>query len=273
MLARLSALGVQVIAMENFPPSELDPLAYCRKQVSGSDLFVLILRARYGNCPDGKTSMTRFEYEAAGQVGIERLVFESDESAIAVHELDPADWPRLKEWKEELRRDHLLVSFCTAEELALKVEREVTARLKRPASPDVQGQATVLRGDYDPSLECVVIDDGNAAETRRDVSSTPRISEQARMLFVNAARSPDGAILIVPFLGGLHVQAGKSAMEIKDSGEKAQLQASIHELLSHKLIVDKTGIGESYLVTDKGRHAVDVEMPEQKPLHSLPGNQ
>jgi hypothetical protein len=130
---KLSALDVQVIAMEEFPPGERDPLTYCREQVKGSDLFVLVLRARYGHRPDGKTSMTNFEYLAAGEEHIERCVFECDESTIQVSEIDVEDWALLKDWEKQLRSVHVVATYKTPEELALRVEEVV--RKKREQSP------------------------------------------------------------------------------------------------------------------------------------------
>ncbi len=70
-------------AMEFWPAQEREPQDLSLDYVREADLFVGILGWRFGWTPDGGTkSITEMEYDEAGEVGVERLMFEIERGAV-----------------------------------------------------------------------------------------------------------------------------------------------------------------------------------------------
>ena len=76
-------MGHAAIAMEDYVSSDERPVEKCLEDVRCCDVYIGIFAWRYGFIPPGfDKSITHLEYEAAGAVGIPRLIFLSDPKAL-----------------------------------------------------------------------------------------------------------------------------------------------------------------------------------------------
>lgn len=112
-----------VIGMENYVAADRRPLEQCLTDVRSCDLYLGIFAWRYGYIPPGEEqSITELEYREAGRVGLPRLIFLVEQDS---------PWPddqrehtareAIERFRNQLRRDHLVSFFVTAEDLKAEV--------------------------------------------------------------------------------------------------------------------------------------------------------
>jgi Domain of unknown function (DUF4062) len=136
--------GYHCLRMENFGARDLDSEISCKKLISESTMFVGILGHQYGSTlhNSGK-SYSEMEYDAAGELGIPRLMF-----------LAPADFPvqahliesdlmreRQRLFRERVKNDVQVDFFSSEDRLGRQVLQAIyncRANVARENSPDVQ---------------------------------------------------------------------------------------------------------------------------------------
>ena len=134
----LSAIPVELVQMETFGSDETQPLDYCLERVRSCNLFVGIYAGRYGTVdPETARSITELEYrEAARMLGEGRLL------GLLAYILDPeAAWrakffdregdkvEALEALKAELQQAHVVSFFRDADDLSVKVLRDVLRKV------------------------------------------------------------------------------------------------------------------------------------------------
>lgn len=119
------------LAMEQMPASPADALTLSREYVDKADYYVGIFAFRYGYVPEGhEKSITELEYDRAIQRGIPIFIFIAHEPEhrvslagveVGEHEL------KLKALKERLRKNHVVGTFRSAEELRTEIIHALSA--------------------------------------------------------------------------------------------------------------------------------------------------
>ena len=116
----LQRLHVDDVAMEASVAEEDRSVDTCLADVRSCDLYIGIVAWRYGHVPPGHDrSITDLEYRAAGEAGVDRLIFLLDEAT---------PWPppfiergragsRLRRFRKELSERHTCGVFTTPDEL------------------------------------------------------------------------------------------------------------------------------------------------------------
>ncbi len=123
----LRGLGHTVVAMEDYVAREQPPLERVVEDVGASDLYVGIVAWRYGfipgeGNPEGR-SITELEYRAAGNAGVERLMFLlADNATWPVGDVDtgPAR-ERVERFRGEVKETRSVTFFGSCDELAASV--------------------------------------------------------------------------------------------------------------------------------------------------------
>jgi tetratricopeptide (TPR) repeat protein len=134
----LRQLGHDAVAMEDYVATDQRPLARCLADVEACDLYVGIFAHRYGYIPErgnpDRRSITELEYRHAQTRGIPHLIFLLDlkvpwlPSWIDAFTGDGDQGTRIRAFRDELQREHLVSFFSNADELAQKVSVAVTNR-------------------------------------------------------------------------------------------------------------------------------------------------
>jgi hypothetical protein len=256
-------------------PQMQPPQAAINKQLlEHCDLLIGVFWARLGTRTGTHPSGTVEEIDRHIETEKPAMLYFSL-APVPQKELGGEQFKALLEFKKQCRERSLYWEYDTPEDFRGKLRQHLAKtvnddvylqkQMKLLAPVGTASRPSVIAALEDEMAEGagLVLDGGNAAGTRGGLFFLPRISDEAKTLLVNAAKSPDGMILVVRFIGGFQVQAGNFVKMAKDRKEEADLEASIKELESHRLVVDKTGMGEGYLLTEKGYHTAGVEMPER----------
>jgi len=125
---QLRMMRHDVIGMEDYVASDQRPLAKCLADVTASDVYLGIFAWRYGFIPRSgnprKRSITELEYRHAKMLKKPCLIFLLDDDApwsVAMTDSftgDAGGGKQIKKLRAELREQHVVSFFSTAEQLA-----------------------------------------------------------------------------------------------------------------------------------------------------------
>lgn len=137
VLAVIRRLGHRAVAMEDYGATDLRPLAKCRQDVAGCDLFVGLLGLRYGYVPDDAEaqgrSITEMEYREARARGVPVLMFLLGENAAP----EGCEEPQ-RSLRDELCRDRVVDFFATPQEAAVKVSTAIADHMRSKMSEELE---------------------------------------------------------------------------------------------------------------------------------------
>jgi HEAT repeat protein len=163
VLQQIASMNMRAVSMEAANAKERPPLASSITAVKSTDVYVGIFAHRYGFVPTGETeSITELEYRAAGDAGIDRLVFLLDDdhpwrpSDCDRFERDGDDGRRIQRFRDELRLLKTVRFFTTPEDLA----RQVAAALHE-WSMKVRSGASVAASELRDYLEDCITKEGD----------------------------------------------------------------------------------------------------------------
>ncbi|MFQ6015800.1 MAG: DUF4062 domain-containing protein, partial [Anaerolineae bacterium] len=135
-----------LVYMERFGADTQPPFDVCLRHVRQSDVFVLLIKWRYGWVPerpenaDKGWSMTRWEYETACQQGLTILPYFWEGDTIPRQEAQTyvSDLPHLEAFKETVRERQSPARFKDDEELTYLVLGDLYQKvLRRAPAPEV----------------------------------------------------------------------------------------------------------------------------------------
>ena len=135
----LRVLPADLLAMELFGSDETKPEVYCLEQVGRSNFFIGIYAERYGSI-DTETgySITELEYRKAAQ-----MLTNGTMSTILIYMIDEdkANWPikyvdrepvavgKLRQFKELLRKNHVVTFFRNDTDLPFLILKDVIEKI------------------------------------------------------------------------------------------------------------------------------------------------
>jgi hypothetical protein len=160
---QLRKLRIDAVAMEDYVASERRPLAICLEDVAASDIYVGIFAWRYGYIPKEEgnpesRSITELEYNTAGQLSKERLIFLLRDDApwqpslMDTHTGAGNNGKQIARLREELGTRHAVGFFSSPDELAKEVSTAVTNILLRKLGEVKVGDARGQADGAQPSL-------------------------------------------------------------------------------------------------------------------------
>jgi hypothetical protein len=137
--------GHEVVAMEEYVACDERPMDKCLEDVDKCDVYIGIFAWRYGfvpkdGNPEGK-SVTELEYRCAKELHKECLLFLLDEDPETLWRPAHCDnytqengaGARIKALREELKQQHTVTFFTTADQLASLVSAAIQVWEKKPA--------------------------------------------------------------------------------------------------------------------------------------------
>ena len=115
-------LGHVAVAMEDYTSTEQKPVDKCREDVKNSDILIGIYGYRYGHSPRGyKKSITHLEYEAAGEVGIPRLIFVIGDDCPWPNSKYDKDLTRINAFRADLLENHTATIISNIGDLSVRI--------------------------------------------------------------------------------------------------------------------------------------------------------
>jgi hypothetical protein len=129
--------------MELFPAADEEQFAFIKKVIDDCDYYLLIIGGRYGSTTSEGISYTEKEYDYALERGIKviALIHENpDEIPAGKSELDPGARGRLAAFREKVKKNRIVKSWSSAEQLPGIVALSVPKTIKTfPAVGWVRG--------------------------------------------------------------------------------------------------------------------------------------
>ena len=157
---------------------------------------------------------------------------------VRINSVDGEQYEKLRAFKEDLRSRGLFDEYEDLTTFRTKFARHLAQRVIASFAGNVQ-----------------------AGELERPppVERTPDLSEPARTLLLEAVQDPNGIIMRLDTLGGMHVQTSqRDFVEPGNARSAAQWRGAVDELHYRGLVEDRTGEGEVFFVTDAGYQASDL---------------
>lgn len=117
-------LSMLPLVMEQMPASTADAFAISSRFVDEADLYLGIFAFRYGFVPEGQEkSIAEAEYERAVARGIPKFIFlASDKHPVSFDDVEAgAGRQKLQALKERLKKDHVVRTFRSSEELRTEI--------------------------------------------------------------------------------------------------------------------------------------------------------
>lgn len=163
--------------------------------------------------------------------------------------VDDAQYRALQEFKVWCRANGLVEEYSTLGEFRTKLSRQLAL--------------TMLRDEYFQPLsdrDSIGVSIDAAAQQRDRLSDMiASLTEEARVLLVEAAEDSSGHVLKVSFIGGFHVQTnGKQFVEEKDPRSRAAWEQAVDQLCNLGLLQERGYKGEVFAITAEGYRVADA---------------
>jgi Domain of unknown function (DUF4062) len=265
--------------MELFAAGDESQLETIRRWIDDSDVFMLILGGRYGSVePKSGKSYIELEYEYASKkkkplfaAVINDAFLEAKVKEVGPAAIETLNGHLLKAFREDVTK-RICRFFGDVNELKLIVFESLACfEQNEDLAGWIHGSDVV-----DPKAVLEEVDRLQAenAELRRQMaeweaaeqampsrespaSLASLLSEDAKRLLV-AAKSSDGDIMYVRYMGGASIQAAnKNFIEPYSDREEARWRAALDELHGYRLIESSGSEGEVFRLTKLGYEVAD----------------
>ena len=151
----LAQLETIVRGMEHFGSKPGSPVEECLNVVRSCSIYIGIFGMRYGTIPEGHDkSMTHLEYDEAQRLDMPSLIYiidEDNQPLLPKHVETGSGANKLKEFKEILKKKHVVCFYTTPEDLRSKILHDVPEVLKKIGA-DVSGDLGLQEADSDSEI-------------------------------------------------------------------------------------------------------------------------
>lgn len=220
------------------------PQAIINKQIlRNCDLLIGIFWTRLGTPTGQEASGTVEEINAHREEGKPLMLYFSS-APVHPDSLDAVEYQRLKDFKEQCKKEGLIDTYNDVAEFKDKLTRHLIK--------------TVDDNEYFKNLVSESIP-SELLEASTVLTSGPQLSKEARDLLLEAAAGKDGYVLRVMTSGGLTIQTNKKNLVTspKDARCQALWEAALNELVQHGLLEGRGSKGETFRVTRDGYELAD----------------
>jgi hypothetical protein len=197
----LRKMAHTVIGMEDYAAADERPVDRCQNDARSADIYIGIVAWRRGFVPTGGdgASITELEYRAAGDANKPRLVFlvrdDAEWPASFVDAIqDPSSGERVRVFREQLKKAHIVAVFLTPSELAAACAAAVTMELATSTRVSRRELAVQLgnaaRYELGPSgagsILSILMQVGDAAVLELDFGTSPWWSTRVHLVALTA---------------------------------------------------------------------------------------
>lgn len=151
----LAQLETIVRGMEHFGSKPGSPVEECLNVVRSCSIYIGLFGMRYGSIPEGHDkSMTHLEYNEAQSRDLPSLIYiidEDNQPLLPKYVETGHGAKKLKEFKELLKKKHVVCFYTTPEDLRSKVLHDVPEVLKKIGA-DVTGDIGLPETDSDNEI-------------------------------------------------------------------------------------------------------------------------
>lgn len=276
------------VGMEQFPASSLSQWEYIKKMIDMSDYYLLIVAGKYGSIdPEENISYTEKEYRYAVNRDMPILAFLHQNfdllPAIKVGVTDE-ERDRVKRFHDDVKKAGRLVDFYNnTDELKYKIAMAMPKIINDAPRPgwvradqaakaieiaeDSSGlqelqkqleaiQNTILEKVEQTRMqwEPISSDEIDAMfNAEKEDLKIPMLSNEAKMLLLEAAKDPAGQILVLNSLEGTEIQTNNVVLNSGKAGRGVAIwKAALEELQDNKLAISVGHRNEIFQLTKTG---------------------
>jgi len=202
------------------------------------DLLVAIFWTRLGSPTGDSRSGTVEEIEKHVSTGKPVMIYFSS-APVRLDSVNDQQYKALQDFKHECEKKGLIETYETISEFSDKFSRQLAQTIIRYFAPN--------------SLPSTDVRPAKAS------NRIPELSNEAKLLLIEASEDSNGMVIKVATAGGTHVQAhGKQFVEMGNPRSEAKWIAAVKQLISHNLIEDRGYKGEVFAITNKGYEIADL---------------
>jgi hypothetical protein len=200
------------------------------------DLLVGIFWTRIGTRTTAYESGSVEEIERHIADGKDVMLYFSS-APVMLDNLDPEQYELLKKFRNSCQQRSLYESFSSSQDFKEKFSRQLALTIQRNsafADDGSQGVEVLPLGRSIPGLSA-------------------RLSREAEALLSECAKSADGTILHLRYIGGQHIQTGGKNFMTDNSPRTISLwEGALNELAVHRLVADVGHKGEIFRISREG---------------------
>lgn len=215
-----------------------------KRVLKDCDLMVGVFWTRIGTSTGGYASGTVEEIEEHIDAGKPVMLYFSAKP-VDPDSVDSEQYKYLKDFKAACYKRGLVESFADEAEFKDKFARQLQIRLNEDVF--FTSKSAPSSGDPAPFPSAPL----------------PRLSEEARQLLIEAAKSSDGTIIFMKFIGGVRLNTnGKEFITDRNPKIRAIWEGALEDLLREGLVIDRGHKGEIFAVTRDGYDMAELLAPK-----------
>lgn len=210
------------------------------------DLLIGIFWTRIGT-PTGKSkSGTVEEIQKHIEAGKPAMLYFS-QAPVVPDSVDAEQYKQLKEFREECQQKGLIETFTDAQDFEKKFTHQLPLRIDKDK---------YLRPLLKPSEESIT---SELPSLEADSIGIPHLSPKAEELLIEACNDTAGAVAVIRYIGGMFVQTtDKQFGDEHDRRSQAAWESAVRELENAGLLIDRSGKGEYFEMTNEGYEVADL---------------
>jgi hypothetical protein len=214
------------------------------------DLLVGIFWTRLGTPTANAASGTVEEIRRHVDAGRPAMVYFSTAPA-SLDTVDPQQYAALKDFRKWCESRGLIGTLDNALDFQNKLRRQLQITLQKS-----DYLRTLLRGPVLSADRAIASPDSAPADPRATLANS--LTEEARILLVEASEDKNGIISKLATLGGRFIQTnGKTLGDPSDRRSSARWEYALDQLVATELVVERGTKGQVFEMTAPGYDLVD----------------
>lgn len=226
------------------------------KIVKDADLLVAMFWTRIGTPTDAAKSGTVEEIEEHIKAGKPAMLYFSS-APVRPDSLDEAQYAEVKTFKGSMKERGLYEEYESLDQFREKFARHLTLTIQRQFPVEEQRAEPADREQ--PRGEAAMQFKIRGDERDLIGNSLP---QEARTLLAEAAKAPNGTVLMTHTFGGMSVETnGRNFVDSKNPRSEARWRRVVEDLVQQGLLEQRDTDGQVVSLTDAGYRMADILVP------------